>query len=54
MVHILPDFEENNIAGYPISTPVCSLADFPGRLLDRADRDAYFAPDYLRLAFHRT
>ena len=47
VVHnILPDFEENNIAiGYPIShTPVYSLADFLGRLLDRADRDAYFIP----------
>ncbi len=55
VVHnVLPDFKENNIAiGYPIShTPVYSLVDFLGRLLDRADGDAYFIPDYLRLVFH--
>ena len=54
VVHnILPDFKENNIAiGYPVShTPVFSLVESLGKLLDRAD-DGYFIPDYLDLVFH--
>jgi len=55
VVHnILPEFAENNIAiGYPVShTPVYSLVESIGRLLDRADGGAYFIPDYLDLVFH--
>lgn len=52
--HVLPDFADHNIAiGYPIShTPVYSLVDSIGQLLDRADGKEYFIPDYLRLVFH--
>lgn len=55
VVHnLLPDHPENNISiGYPVShTPVYSLVQSIGRLLDRAEGDAYFIPDYLDLAFH--
>lgn len=55
VVHnILPDFAHNNIAiGYPVShTPVYSLVESIGKLLDRADGKAYFIPDYLDLVFH--
>lgn len=55
VVHnVLPDFERHNIAiGYPVShTPVYSLVESIGKLLDRADGAAYFIPDYLDLVFH--
>lgn len=55
VVHnLLPDHPENNISiGYPVShTPVYSLVRSIGRLLDRAEGDSYFIPDYLDLVFH--
>ncbi len=56
VVHnILPDFKDNNniAIGYPVShTPVYSLVESIGKLLDRADGKAYFIPDYLDLVFH--